>query len=171
METVVKNSIKDDQDTAYYESLTRDREKAAEKERQESSDREKKLKEQEKEQMAAVMEQSGEQYRAENRGRMRAAVPMEPPKGDASSILVALHLGPSGKRVQRRFNKTTPLAAAFNFVESHDEWPEDLGPCLLSMRQPVKVMAREVDGPASFEAAFGEGTKRVLCYCNPVEAP
>lgn len=156
---------------AYNESLRHDREKAEEKRRQEIADAEKKRTEEDKEQMDAVLAQSDEQYRAERRARMRAAVPMEPPKGDAASILVALQIGPSGKRVQRRFNKSTKFSAAFDFVESNDEWPEELGPCLLSMRQPVKVMAREKEGANSFEEVFGEGTKRVLCYCNPVEAP
>jgi hypothetical protein len=52
---------------------------------------------------------------------MRAAIPLEPQKDEPNIVLVALHL-PSGKRFQRRFKAKTLLSAAFDFVESHDEW-------------------------------------------------
>lgn len=107
--TLAAREIREQQDYEYEESQKLDREKRAAAIEQERQKRE-----------AAVLEAQRKQQEADSMERLlrvkRQALPSEPPENDLNSIVVVIRL-PDGLRCRRRFVKSNPVAALFDFVD------------------------------------------------------
>ncbi|PSC74230.1 acetolactate synthase [Micractinium conductrix] len=111
-----RQTLREEQDFAYYESLRADKEKAeaVERERREVE---------EAAAAAAAAAQAEARRQAEDADRLQrelsskaASLPPEPPADDAEAVSLAVRL-PAGGRYARRFRRSDPLQAVFDFVD------------------------------------------------------
>ncbi len=96
----------------------------------------------EAERAAAAAAAAAVERRSERRARADESLPSEPDASDADSISVAVRC-PDGTRVQRRFLRTTPLAALFAAVEAsaYEALPEG-DSFMLTASYPRRVFRR-----------------------------
>ncbi|XP_033640720.1 FAS-associated factor 2-like [Asterias rubens] len=114
------NTLRQQQDEAYHESLRQDREK--ERKRQEEKDR--KDKEIEAQLEKELEEQRKVQEREELKLAKAASLPAEPEPEDPEAIRIVVKL-PCGARLERRFLKTEPLQIIYDFVFVQDDAPTE----------------------------------------------
>lgn len=111
-----RESLRAEQDYAYYESLRADKEKAEAAELQCREEREAAAAAQAAAQ-AEARQQAEEAERLERELRSKqASLPAEPLADDPEGINLAVRL-PAGGRFSRRFRRSDPLQAVFNFVD------------------------------------------------------
>ncbi|XP_022103589.1 FAS-associated factor 2-like [Acanthaster planci] len=117
---VQANTLRQQQDEAYHESLRQDREK--ERRRQEEKDR--KQRELEEELEKQIQEQRRIQEREELKLAKAASLPAEPDPTNPDAIRVVVKL-PCGTRLERCFLKTDPLQVVYDFVFIQDDAPSE----------------------------------------------
>ncbi|XP_038052576.1 FAS-associated factor 2-like [Patiria miniata] len=117
---VQTNTLRQQQDEAYHESLRQDREK--ERRRQEEKDRKQR---QVEEQLEREMEEQRQvQEREELKQAKASSLPSEPDPQDPNAIHVVVKL-PCGTRLERCFLKTDPLQVVYDFVFIQDDAPSE----------------------------------------------
>ncbi len=160
-ERSLNQSIREEQDRAFQETLRQDQEK--ERKKQEEADR-KRREEEERQRL-----EREEQERKENIKRMKielaSEIPDEPDEKDAESVRVLVKL-PGGQRLVRRFLKSHSLKYLYYYVFCHPESPDEFD---ITTNFPKKVLAcRPEQDPVTFEEA-GLGTSTML-FVNDLEA-
>ncbi|XP_064597373.1 FAS-associated factor 2-like [Liolophura sinensis] len=119
-ERTFNQTLRQQQDEAYRESLRADQEK----------ERKKREEKEEKERVAQLArnEELENQRLLEERERqkedLKTGIPAEPPSDDPEAIRILLKL-PSGTRLERRFRKSQSLKYLYYFVFCHAECPDD----------------------------------------------
>lgn len=113
-------SLRQEQDEAYLESLRADQEKERkkreEREREEELERKRRQEEEEREQHFLEQEQK--------KSELEVQIPPEPASSHPDSIRLLLKI-PSGSRIERRFLKTESLKWLYYYVFCHKECPDD----------------------------------------------
>ncbi|XP_022699313.1 FAS-associated factor 2-like [Varroa jacobsoni] len=119
-ERTVNQTLRQQQDEAYLQSLRADQEKARKKREEEQRKRDA--------EEAAARQAAEEARAAELREREKVElarqVPAEPAKEDEGAIQLALRL-PSGKRIDRRFLQTHSMKYLYYYVLCHSEAPDN----------------------------------------------
>ncbi|KAI7837176.1 hypothetical protein COHA_008969 [Chlorella ohadii] len=122
-----RQNLREEQDAAYYESLRADQEKA------EAAERERREAEQAAAAAAAAAEAEERRQREETQRLERqltskaASLPAEPPADDAEAVNLMVRL-PAGGRYSRRFRRSDPLQAVFDFVDVQSGLGGDIAP-------------------------------------------
>ncbi|XP_068707194.1 FAS-associated factor 2-like [Montipora foliosa] len=125
--------LRDEQDEAYLESVRADQEK--ERKKREEEDR-KRLEEETKRKKEEA-KRNREQSIAQDRVDRKCRLPDEPDSSNADAIRVLIKLS-NGKRLERRFLKSNPLHALYDFVFCDEESPAEF---VLVSNFPRKIYA------------------------------
>lgn len=125
--------LRDEQDEAYYESVRADQEK----ERKKREEEDKKRQEEENKRKKKEARQNRAESIARERVDRKLKVPEEPESSHPDAIRVLMKLS-NGKRLERRFLKSHPLQALYDFVFCDEESPAEF---VLVSNFPRKVYA------------------------------
>ena len=150
----LNQSIREEQDAAFQESLRQDQEKERKKKEAEDAKRR-------EEEEARRMERE-EAEKKERIQRMKvelvSKIPDEPECGHPDAVRVLVKL-PGGQRLERRFLKSNSLSSLYYYVFCHPESPDDFE---ITTNFPKKVIqCKPEDDPVSFEEA-GLGVSTML---------
>ncbi|KAH3712656.1 hypothetical protein DPMN_072409 [Dreissena polymorpha] len=150
-------SLRQQQDEAYLESLRVDQEK----ERKKREEKEQELRELERLKRMKEEHQNMLQERENRKDELRQEIPAEPDDSDPDAIRVVLKL-PHGTRIERRFRKTESLKYLYYFTFCHEDCPDDFH---IVTNFPRKTLPCEPTSenpePISFEK-FGLGKNEML---------
>ncbi|CAH1772412.1 unnamed protein product [Owenia fusiformis] len=142
-------SLRQEQDVAYLESLKADQEKARKKKEEqemvEKAEEEEKLKQEEAEQRLQEIEAK--------KAELRCSIPEEPAADDPDAIRILLKL-PSGSRVERRFNRNHSLQCLYNYVLCHDDAPDDFQ--IMTNFPRKTLLCNSSEAPTFIEAGLGK---------------
>ncbi|ESO84463.1 hypothetical protein LOTGIDRAFT_132197 [Lottia gigantea] len=149
-------TLRQQQDEAYLESLRADQEK----ERKKREEREQ-LERQEMEELEANNERLRSLEEKDRRKEeMRSQLPNEP-DDDSNSIRLLLKT-PSGKRIERKFHKSDSMKHLHDYVFCHEECPDDFQIVTNFPRRTLPCAPSENNpNPPSFEE-FGLGKTEML---------
>nr|WMH04084.1 ubiquitin regulatory X domain containing protein 8 [Sinonovacula constricta] len=113
-------SLRQQQDEAYQQSLLADQEK--ERKKREEKERE----QQEEERLKKLKEDHSKmlEEREQRKEQLRCDIPEEPPADSPDCVAVVLKL-PDGTRIGRRFLKTQSLKYLYYFTFCHEKCPDD----------------------------------------------
>ncbi|XP_003746886.1 FAS-associated factor 2 [Galendromus occidentalis] len=117
---LANQTIREQQNAAYEESLRADQEKA----RRRREAEELKRKEEEEAIRRAELEALEIERRQQEKLKLAAQVPDEPPQGHEGAIQLALRL-PSGKRIDRRFLSEQSMKYLYFYVLCHTDAPDN----------------------------------------------
>ena len=150
-------SLRQEQDAAYLESLRADQEKERkkreEREKQEEAERQVKLEEEKKHQEFLEKEQ--------RKSMLEREIPDEPVADHPNAIRILLRV-PSGSRIERRFLRDQSLKHLHNYVFCHKDCPDDFQIMTNFPRKTLPCNPSEADAdPPSFEEA-GLGKSEML---------
>ncbi|XP_074656452.1 FAS-associated factor 2-like [Tubulanus polymorphus] len=113
-------SLREQQDAAYLESLKADQEK----ERKKREELEKVEQEEEERRNQEREEQRKKEEIARKKEEYKDKIPAEPESDNPDLVHIVLKL-PSGKRIERKFLKTQSIKYLYYFVYCHDDTPDD----------------------------------------------
>ncbi|XP_060579347.1 FAS-associated factor 2-like isoform X2 [Ruditapes philippinarum] len=113
-------SLRQQQDEAYLESLRQDQEK----ERKKREERELIEAEEAKQRQKIEAHKQMLQERENRKEELKNEIPPEPENGHAESVRVVLKL-PNGTRIERRFLKSQSLKYLYYFTFCHEDCPDD----------------------------------------------
>ncbi|CAD7080011.1 unnamed protein product [Hermetia illucens] len=119
LESNLRQSLRQQQDEAYEESLRADEEK----ERRKRQEREELMRIQREEEERIRAEQEKKDEIARLKVELASRVPSEPPHGAPNAISVVFKL-PSGARIERRFLTTDSLQDVYNYIFCHPASPD-----------------------------------------------
>ena len=178
----MNQSIREEQDAAFQETLRQDQEKERKKKEAEEARR---LQEQ-AEQARVRAEQDRKERIARAKVDCAGRIPPEPDKTDPQVVRIVIKL-PEGQRLERRFLKTHSLKYLYYYVFCHPESPDDFD---ITTNFPRKVLNckpkhlineiglnnstldgainGELDDPPTFEeAGIGQST---MLFVNDLDA-
>ncbi|KAK3720481.1 hypothetical protein RRG08_058369 [Elysia crispata] len=145
-------SLRQEQDEAYLQSLRADQEKERkkreEKEKEAELERKRKQEEEEREQQFLEKEQK--------KSRIEQELPPEPASSHPESIRILLKI-PSGSRIERRFLRNQSLKWLYYYVFCHKECPDDFQIVTNFPRRtlPCEPQDGEADPPSFEEVGLG----------------
>ncbi|KAL5493768.1 hypothetical protein EMCRGX_G014992 [Ephydatia muelleri] len=145
----IDQSIREEQDRAYQESLIADREKEKKKQEEQRREEERRGEEEEKKRK--------EEETASIRSHRASLIPQEPLPSDPDVIHVVIRM-PSGERLERRFRGSDKLEGVYNFAHSCPEVSHDF--TLMSNFPRKELHCTPNGGPLLSE--LGLGTKCAL---------
>ncbi|TRY63484.1 hypothetical protein TCAL_06854 [Tigriopus californicus] len=157
----LNQTIRQEQDAAFQETLRLDQEK--QRKRQEAEEQKQREAEEEQQRLR------DEQERKERIQRMKielvSEIPEEPAKEDAEAVRVLIKL-PGGQRLERRFLKSDSLKCLYYYVFCHPDSPDEFD---ITTNFPKKVLkCKPDDEPSSFQES-GLGRSEML-FVNDLEA-
>lgn len=157
----LNQTIRQEQDAAFQETLRLDQEK--QRKRQEAEEQKQREEEEERQRLL------DEQERKERIQRMKielvSEIPDEPAKDDAEAVRVLIKL-PGGQRLERRFLKSDSLKCLYYYVFCHPDSPDEFD---ITTNFPKKVLkCKPEDEPSSFQES-GLGRSEML-FVNDLEA-
>ncbi|GAB6018656.1 FAS-associated factor 2 [Chamberlinius hualienensis] len=163
-ERTLNQTIRQQQDEAYLESLKADQEKDRKKlaEQQQREEAERLLKEREMQEIERLLEIQNLKRKLVNE------IPPEPSPDDPSAVKILIKL-PNGTRLERRFSKDLSLKYLYNFVFCHDESPDNFE---IVTNFPRRVLACQPnhsshDPPSFTEAGLGRSE---MLFVNDLDA-
>lgn len=194
----MNQTIRQEQDAAFQETLRQDQERERIKQEAEEA----KKREEEAEQQRVRAEQDRKERIAKAKIECAVRIPSEPEKTDPNVVRILIKL-PEGQRLERRFLKTHSLKYLYYYVFCHPDSPDDfdittnfprkvlnckpkhlideIGPNFVAENMPnrspanegcsaihVNGLCAENEDPISFEAA-GIGQSTML-FVNDLEA-
>jgi hypothetical protein len=130
-----RQNLRQEQDSAYYESLELDKLKAEEADRVEREGREALEKAQKESERAEKEAKEAADALKRTLTAKEASLPKEPPVGDADAVQIVVRM-PGGGRLQRRFRSGNFLSAVFDFVDVTVSKQEADTPSSTSVLQP-----------------------------------
>lgn len=119
IERSFNQSLREQQDRAYLESLRADEEKEQIKREKENKEQEQRLQQVRLEEI----EQAHKDELKKQKVEMLASIPPEPSLEEPGSLTIVFIM-PGGVRIERRFSETSPLADVLNFVFCHPSSPD-----------------------------------------------
>lgn len=164
LERSLTQSLRQQQDEAYEQSLRADQEK----ERKRQQEREEILKAQKAEEEARKAEQERKESIARLKIELASRVPSEPPPNTPETISIVIKL-PSGARISRRFPHSASLTDVYHYVFCHPDSPDTFE---ITTNFPKKVLYSK-DNPDNInnKTLFEAGLRnREVLFVNDLDA-
>ncbi|XP_050436215.1 FAS-associated factor 2 [Adelges cooleyi] len=159
IERSFNQSLREQQDRAYLESLRADEQKEQLKREKENIEREEQLKKEREEEEVKAQKEELKRKKID----MMAQIPQEPPAEDLGALTIVFIM-PGGTRIERRFADVSPLSDIFDFVFCHPGSPDTFE---IATNFPKRVLSAEEREKTLKQAGL---QKREVLFINDLDS-